>query len=170
MAQNSEASLNKLTCTDYVDFGKNQLKLLQRFWSGKDSNYFDVNFKFLKKDDTKKFLLVQCFRTGEEDFNQFHWLRTQLVNGAENFAIQGNLSSVLKPTLSKDMDEQLKLVHKMLTQKTEQTRRFLWLCCGTMWPSQRNHKLNSNYFARNKEDDKFQQFFYMRKESEELIF
>ena len=115
MAQNSKAYLNKLTCTDYVDFGENQLRLLQHFWSGNDSNYFDVNFKFLKKDDTKKFLLVQCFRTGEEEFNQFNWLRTQLVNGAENFAIQGNLSSVLKPTLSKDMDEQFKLVHKLLT-------------------------------------------------------
>ena len=41
-------------------------------------------------------------------------LRSQLVIAAENVAREQNLSSVLILTLSKDMDEQLKLADKVL--------------------------------------------------------
>ena len=49
---------------------------------------------------------------GEGDFNQFMRLRNQLVNAAENFAREENLTPVLIP--SKDMDDQLKLAHKVV--------------------------------------------------------
>ena len=51
MAYNTTASLDKLFCTDYVDFGKCGPK--------NDSNYLDVKFKVFKKDDKKEFQLVQ---------------------------------------------------------------------------------------------------------------
>ena len=51
---------------------------------------------------------------GETDFHQFMRLRSQLVNAAENFAREESLTSVLIPTLSRDMDEQLKLAHKVV--------------------------------------------------------
>ena len=51
---------------------------------------------------------------GEATFNQFMQLRNQLVNAAENFAKEENLTPVLIPTMSKDMDEQLKLAHKVV--------------------------------------------------------
>ena len=51
---------------------------------------------------------------GEADFNQFLRLRNQLVKAAENFATREILTAVLIPTKSKDMDEQLKLVHKVV--------------------------------------------------------
>ena len=38
----------------------------------------------------------------------------QLVNAAENFAREENLTPVVIPTMSKDMDEQLKLSHKVV--------------------------------------------------------
>ena len=38
----------------------------------------------------------------------------QLVNAAENIAREENLTPVLIPTMSEDMDEQLKLVHKVV--------------------------------------------------------
>ena len=40
-------------------------------------------------------------------------LRNQLVTATENFAREENLSPVLVPTLSRDMDEQFKLAHKV---------------------------------------------------------
>ena len=43
------------------------------------------------------------------DFNRFMRLRNQLANAAENFAREKNLTPVLIPTMSKDLDEQLKL-------------------------------------------------------------
>ena len=59
MAYNTTASLDKLTCTDFVDFGKCQDRFGQFFWSENDSNYLDLKLKVFKKDDNKEFQLVQ---------------------------------------------------------------------------------------------------------------
>ena len=47
---------------------------------------------------------------GEADFNQVIRQRNQLVIAADNFLREQSLSKLLQPTLSKDMEEQLKLV------------------------------------------------------------
>ena len=114
MAYNTTASLDKLTCTDYVDFGRCKDIFRQFSWSKNDSNNLDVKLKVFGKDGNKKFRLVQNLTMGEADFNQFMRLRNQLVNAAENFAREENLTPVLIPTKSKDMDEQLKLAHKLI--------------------------------------------------------
>ena len=114
MAYNTTASLDKLTCTDYVDFGKFRDKFGQLFWSKNDSNYLDVKLKVFRKDDKKEFRLVQNLTMGEADFKQFMRLRNQLVNAAERFAREENLTPVLIPTFCKDMDQQLKLAHKVV--------------------------------------------------------
>ena len=114
MAYNTTASLDKLTCTDYVDFSKCQDRFGHFSWSKNDSKYLDVKLKLFKKDDNKEFRLVQTLTMGEADFNQFMRLRTQLVNAADIVAREENLISVLIPTMSKDMDEQLKLGHKVV--------------------------------------------------------
>ena len=61
---------------------------------------------------TKSLRLVQNFTMGGANFNQFLRLRNQLFIAAENFAREENFSPRLIPTVSKDMDEQLKLAHK----------------------------------------------------------
>ena len=53
IAHNTIASLDKLTCTDYVDFGKRQDRFGQFCWSKIDSNYLDVKLKVFKKRDNK---------------------------------------------------------------------------------------------------------------------
>ena len=92
MAYSTTASLDKLTCTDYVDFGKRQERFGQFSWSKHDSNYLDVKFKVFKKDDGKEFQLVQNLTMGEADFNQFMRLRNQLVLALERFAREENVS------------------------------------------------------------------------------
>ena len=104
------ASLDKLTLTNYVGFGKCQDRFGQFSWSKNDSNYWDVKLKVFKKDDNKEFRLVQNLTMGEADFNKFMRLRNQLVNAAQKVAIGENLIRVLIPTMSRDMDEQLKLL------------------------------------------------------------
>ena len=113
MAYNTTASLDKLTCTDYVD-GKCQDRFGQFSWSKNYSNYLDVKLKVIRKDDKKEFRLVQNLTMGGAAFNQFMRLRNQLLNAAGNFAREDNLTSVLLPTMSRDMDEQLKLAHKVV--------------------------------------------------------
>ena len=114
MAYNTSASFDKLTCSDYVDFGKCQHRFGRFSWSKNDSNYLDVKHKVFWKDDKKKFPLVQKLTMGEADFNQFMRLRIQLVNAAENFAREESLTPVLIPTMTRDMVEQLELAHKVV--------------------------------------------------------
>ena len=51
---------------------------------------------------------------GEADFNQFMRLRNQLVNAAEDVDREENLSSVLIPTMSKDLVEQSKMAYRVV--------------------------------------------------------
>ena len=83
MAYNTTLSLDELTCTDYMDFGKCQDRLGRFFWSKNYSNYLDLKLIIFKKDDSKEFRPVQNLTIGEADFNQFLRLRNQLVNAAE---------------------------------------------------------------------------------------
>ena len=114
MAYNSTASLDKLLCTNYVDFDKCQDRFGRNPCSKNDSNYLDVKLKVFKKGANKEFRLVQNLTMGGTDFNQFMRLRNQLVHAAETFAREENLTTVLIPTMSKDMDEQLKLTYKVV--------------------------------------------------------
>ena len=59
MAHNTTASLDKLNCTDYVDFRKCQDRFGQIPWSKNDFNYLDVKLKLFKKDDNQEFRPVQ---------------------------------------------------------------------------------------------------------------
>ena len=82
-------------------------------WSKNDSNYLDVKLKVFTKDEKKEFRLVQNLTMREANFNQLMRLRNHLVNAAKDIGTEENLSPVLIPTMSKDMDEQLKLAHKV---------------------------------------------------------
>ena len=93
---------------------RSHLRFLKKFSTKHNFNYLDVKLKVFKKDDNKEFRLVPNFTMGQADFTQFMRLRNQLVNAAENFAREENLSPVLIPTMSKDMDEQLELAHKVV--------------------------------------------------------
>ena len=97
-----------------MDFGKCQDRFRRFSWFKNDSSYLDVKLKVFRKDDKKKFRLVQNLTMGQADFNHFMRLWNQPVNAAENFARDENFTPVQIPTMSKDMDEQLKLAHKVV--------------------------------------------------------
>ena len=51
MAYNTTETLDKLTCTDYVDFGKSQDRFCRFSSSKNDSNYLDITLKVFKRDN-----------------------------------------------------------------------------------------------------------------------
>ena len=106
---------------------------------------------------------------GEADFNQFMWLRNQLVKAAESFAREENLTPLLIPTMSRDVDEQLKLAHKVVDVVDRTNRKI----CVTLLRYNVD-KPESSYaqvrqFGRKKEDEKFQQVVYVKYKLEEFI-
>ena len=114
MPYSNTASLDKLTCTEYVDFCNCQDRFGRFSWSKNDYNYLDVKLEVFKKDDNKDFRLVENLTMGVAKFNQFMRLRNQQVNEAENFTREENLTPELIPTVSRDMNEQLKLAHEVV--------------------------------------------------------
>ena len=167
---NTTASLDRLTCTDYVDFGKFQDKFGQFCWSKNDSNYLEVKFNVFKKGDNKEFRLVQNLTVGESEFNQFMRLRNQLVNAAWNVAREEKLPPVLIPIMSRDMDDQLKLAHKVF-EIVDRANRKIWLTLLRY----NVDKPESSYaqiriFARKKKDEKFQQVVFVNNKLEEFIY
>ena len=97
-------------------------------------------------------------------------LSYQLVNAAENYAREENLMPLLLPTMSRDMDEQLKLAHKVVDVVDRTNRKI----CVTLLRYNVD-KLENSYaqvrlFARKKEDAEFQQVVYMNYQLEEFIY
>ena len=76
--------------------------------------YLDVKLEIFKKNDNKEFRLVESLTMGEAEFKQFMRLRSPQVIVAKNFAREVKLSPVGIPTMSKYMDERLKLAHKLV--------------------------------------------------------
>ena len=146
MACNTTASLDKLTCTDYVDFGERQDRFGRFSWTRNDSEYLDINLKVFKREDkTAHFRLRQNFSMGEADFNQFIRQRNQLVVAANNFLREQTLPPFLQSTLSKDMEEQLKLIHKVIdvVDRPGQPRNLL-CSCSSIRTEEGGRKISTN--------------------------
>ena len=153
-----------------MDFGKCQNRFGQFSWCKNDSNYSHVKLKVFRKGDKKEFRLAQNLTMGEADFNQFMRFRNQLVNAAEKFAREENLTPVLIPTTSRDMDEQFKLAHKVVDVVDRTNGKI----CVTLLRYNLD-KPESSYaqvqkLARNKEDENFQQVVYVNYKLEKFIY
>ena len=165
MAYNTTASLDKLACTDYVDFGKFQ----DRF--GRISfDYLDVKLKVFKRDENKQFRLAPNLTMGEADFNQFIRLRNQLVVTVRDFSKEESLLPVQVKLLAKDMEEQLKLTHKVVEVVDRAHRKI----CVTML-RYNVEKPETSYvqvrlFGRRKDEEKFNQIVYVNYKLDEFIY
>ena len=157
MAYNTTAQLDKLTCNNYENLGKGQDRFGELSWSKNDSNNLHVHIKVLKKDDNIEFLLVQDLTMGEADFNQIMRLRNQLVNEAENFAKEENLTPVMIPTMSKDMDEQLKLAHKIVDIVDRGNRKIWVTLLRYNVENKASFYAKVRLFAKKKKDKRFHQ-------------
>ena len=171
MANNTTETLNKLACTDYVDFGKSQDRFGRFSWPRNDSNYLDNKLKVFKREDKNaEFRLRQNDSMGEADFNQLLRQRNQLVVAADKFLREEILSPVLQSTLCKDMEEQLKLVHKVIDVVDRPNRKI----CVTLLRYNADNP-DTSYaqvrpFGRTTEDEKFQQVVYVNYRLDEFIY
>ena len=162
MAYNTTETLDKLPCTDYVDFGKCQDRFGRSSWTKNDSNYLEIKLKVFKREyKNAEFRLRQNLSMGEADFYQFTQQRNQLVVAADHFFREQNLSPVLQSTLSKDMEEQLKIVQELLDVVDRPNRRICVTLLRYKVENPETSYAQVRLFGRKKEEEKFQQIVYV---------
>ena len=145
-----------------------QDRIEQFSWSENDSMFLVVKLKVFKENDNKEFRLVQNLILGEADFNQFMRLRNQLVNAAENFAGEENLTPLLLPTMSKDMKEQLILSDKVVDIVDRANRKNCVTLLRYNGDKPESSFAQIRIFARKKDDEKFQQVVFVNYELEKF--
>ena len=171
MACNTAASLDKLTCLNFVDFGKSSDRFGRFSLTRNDSNYLDIKPKMFKREEKNaEFRLRQNLSMGEADFNQFIRQRNQLVVAANNFLREHNLSPVLQSTLSKDMEEQLKLVQKVIDVVDCPNRRICVTLLRYKVENPETSYAQVRLFERRKEEEKFQQIVHVNYKLDEFVY
>ena len=161
-------TLDKLACNDYVDFGKCQERFGRFSWTKNDSKYLDIQLKVFKREGKNaKVRLRQNFTMGEADFSQFIRQRNQLIVAADNFPREQDLSPVLQSTLSKEMEKQLKLVHKVIDVVDCPSRR---ICMTLLRYKADNPETSYAQFGRKKEEEKLEQFVYVNYKLDEFVY
>ena len=170
MVYNTTETMDKLTCTDYMDIGNCQDRFERFSWSKIDSIYLDTKLKVFNREDKKAdFRLRQNLSTGEADFNQFIRQRNQLFVAADNFLRQQNLSPVLQSTLSKNMEEQMKLVHKVIDVVDRPQRGICVALLRYKVDNPETSYAQVRLFERKMEDEKFQQIVYVNYKLDEIV-
>ena len=106
----------------------------------------------------------------EADFNQFIRQRNQLVVAVDNFLREENLSPVLQSTLCKDMEEQLKLVHKVIDVVDRPKRKIFVTLLLYKADNPDTSYVQVRLFGRKTEEEKFQQLVYVNYRLDEFVY
>ena len=88
----------------------------------------------------------------------------------QSFAGEENLTPVLIPTISKDMDEQLKLAHKVVDTVDRANKKICVTLLRYNVDKPETSYAEVRLFEKKKEDQKFQQVVYVNYKLEELIY
>ena len=123
-----------------------------------------------REDKNAEFRLRQNLSKGEADFNQFIQQRNQLIVAADNFLREENLSPVLQSTLCKDMEEQLKLVHKVIDVVDRPNRRNCVTLLRYKVGNPETSYAQVRLFGRKKKEEKIQQIVYVNYKLGEFVY
>ena len=107
---------------------------------------------------------------GEADLNQFIRQRNQLVVAADNLLREQNLLLVLQSTLSKDVEEQLKLVHKVIDVVDRPNRKICVTLLRYKVDNPETSYAQFRLFGRKNEEEKFQQIVYVNYRLDEFLY
>ena len=107
---------------------------------------------------------------GEADFNQFIRQRNQLVVAADIFLREQKLSPVLQSTLSRDMEEQLKLVHQVIVVVYRPKRRIFVTLLRYKVDNPDTSYAQVRLFGRKTEEEKLHQIVYVNYKLEEFVY
>ena len=159
MIFNFTSALDKTSCTDYVDSGKNADRFGRISWSQieKDNQkYLDIQLKVFRKDNKEDFRRHQQIKLGVFDFKQLLCLRNPNAEAVREFSTEETLKKVVTSLLSKDLDEQLKHVQKAITIVDRPKRKIFATMKKYCMNKPENMYVQLRLSTRNRELDKFQ--------------
>ena len=107
---------------------------------------------------------------GEADFNQFFRQGNQIVVAADNFLREQNLPPVLQTTLSKDMEDQLKLVHKVIDVVDRPNRRICVTLLRYKVDNPETSYAQVRLFGRKTQEENFQQIVCVNYKLDEFAY
>ena len=129
-----------------------------------------MKFKVFKKDENKQFRLAQNLTMGKTAFNQFIRLTNPLVVAVRDCSEGENLPPVQVKLLGKDMEEQLKVTHKVVGVADRKHR----MICVTMLrynlEKPKTSYVHVRLFGRRKDEQKFNQIVYVNCKLNEFFF
>ena len=125
---------------------------------------------FEREDKNAEIRLRQNFSMGEADFNQFIRQGNELNVAADNFLRERFLAPVLQSTLSKDMEEQLKRVHKVIDVVDCPNRRICVTRLRYKVDNPEKSYAQVRLFGRKKEEEKIQQIVYVNYRLDEFVY
>ena len=98
---------------------------------------------------------------GEADFNQFFRLRYQLVVAVRDFIKREDLRPVQLNLLAKDMEEQLKLTHKVVEVVDRPHRRICMTMLRYIVEKPETSYVQVRLLGRRKDEENFNQIVYV---------
>ena len=125
---------------------------------------------FKREEKIAEFRLGQNLSMGEADLNQFVRQRNQLVVSTDNFLKEQNLSLVLQSSLSKDMEEQLKLVHKVIDVVNCPNRKICVTLLRYKVDNPETSYAQVRLLGRKNEEEMFQQIVYVNYRPDQFIY
>ena len=132
--------------------------------------YLDVKLKVLKRDESKQFRLAQNLTMGEAYFSQFIRLRNLLVVAVRDFSKEENLPPVQVKLLAKDMEEQLKLAHKVVEVVHRSHRKSCVTKLRYNVEKPKTSYVQVRLFGRREDEEKFNQIVYVKYKIDEFYF
>ena len=107
---------------------------------------------------------------GEADFNQFIRLRNQLLVAVRGFIKEENLPPVQVKLLAKDMEEPLKLTHKVVEVVVRPHRKICVTILRDNVEKPETSYVQVRLFGRRKDEEKFNQVVYVNYKLDEFIY
>ena len=134
------------------------------------SKYLSVKLKVFKKVENKEFGLAQNLTMGETDFDQLIRLRNQLIVAVRDFNKEENLQPVQVKLLAKDMEEQLKLTHKVVEDVDRPHRKNCVNMLHYNVEKPETSYVQVRLFGIRKDEEKFNQIVYVNYKLDEFIY
>ena len=119
---------------------------------------------------TKQFRLAQNLTMVKADFNQFVRLRNQLVVEVRDFSKEENIPPLKVKLLAKDVEEQLKLTHKVVEVDDRSQRKICLIMLRYILEKPETSFIQVRLFGRRRDEEKFKQILYVNHKLDEFIF